>query len=63
MRSLPIAWLRVVDLKGRASETACVWHWGGVQSSLVSSVSCWAGDALDRRPGVKIDRACMDAPV
>lgn len=63
MRSLPVAWLGVVDLKGRASETACVWHRGGVGSPLVTSVSCRAGDALDRRAGVKIDRVRMDAPV
>lgn len=63
MRSLPDAWLRVVDLKGRASETAHVWHLRGVRSPLGASVSCWAGDALDRRAGMKIDQVRMDALV
>lgn len=63
MRSLPIAWLRVVDVKDRASEMARVWHLFGVQSPLIASVSCWAGAALDRHAGMTIHQACMDALV
>lgn len=63
MRSLPVAWLRVVDLKDRASEAARVWHSCGVRSPLVASVSCWAGAVLRRCAGMKIHQVRMDALV
>lgn len=63
MRSLPIAWLRVVALKDRASEKAHVWLLCGVRRPLVTSVSCWAGAALHRRAGMKTNQVCVGALV